>query len=206
MSISDLFLFCFQLEDDMENYMEWRLTKNVKVLKLKPGTVPHRFECQNRNNPSNIERKGAKKRKHIALIEEALASPVASTSTCHSECLDDYEDAYINSKDDKSVQVDIKKSVRSKGTSTAFQMTSVASSPIKSNICQSFVSGSFSQRDAGYFAEDSESDFECPAEQTSSEDEQIAAENYKQHMLVGTVLSIKKNLNFSWVYLQEASF
>lgn len=42
--------------------MEWLLTKNVKMLKLIPGRVPHRFECQNRNNHSPIERKGAKKK------------------------------------------------------------------------------------------------------------------------------------------------
>ncbi|GBM95518.1 hypothetical protein AVEN_161417-1 [Araneus ventricosus] len=36
----------FSLKDDMENYCQWMLTKNVKRLKLKTGTVPHRFDCQ----------------------------------------------------------------------------------------------------------------------------------------------------------------
>lgn len=170
--------------------MEWLLTKNVKRLKLIPGRVPHRFECQNRSNHSPIERKGAKKRKHTALVEEAL-KPVPSTSTCH------IESTNINLKDDKSVQVSIKKSFRSKGTSTAFQMTSVACSPIKmdeKSLYQSFLNESFAQREAINFEqEDNGSDFECPAEESSSEDEHKAAENYKQHMLVGTVLSIEKN-------------
>ncbi|GBL96058.1 hypothetical protein AVEN_104304-1 [Araneus ventricosus] len=87
------------------------LLKNVKRLKLKPSTVPHRFDCQKSHIPSPTERQGAKKRKHLSLIEEVLSSPVSlpSTSTCNlqDECLEMNLDE--NAQVDKSLQVDIKK-------------------------------------------------------------------------------------------------
>lgn len=193
MYILDLFfILFFQLKDDMENYMEWQLTKDVKRVKLIPGKVPHRFECQSRINPSLIERKVSRKRKHIALIEEALASPGPSTSTCPIETLDSTDNTVTNVTCDKSVQVDIRKPFRSKGTSTVFQMTSVASSPIK--YCENpSVYKTFAQSDTTNFSQDNDSsdcDFECPAEESSSEED---LEDYKQHMQIGSIISIEKN-------------
>lgn len=37
-----------QLEEDMDNYMRWKLMSNISI-RLKPGVFPHKFACQGRN-------------------------------------------------------------------------------------------------------------------------------------------------------------
>ncbi|GBN43767.1 hypothetical protein AVEN_113168-1 [Araneus ventricosus] len=188
----------------MENYCQWMLTKNVKRLRLKTGTVPHRFDCQKRHIPSPIERQGAKKRKHLSLIEEVLSSPVSlpSTSTnLQDECLEMNLDE--NTQVNKSLQVDIKTPFKSKGTMTTPQVISVACSPIKGletvqnyNLSQKVLDESSAKIEVDNFkidilVENSESEYECPDE-SSSEDELFAMEQYKKHMLIGTIMSIEK--------------
>ncbi|KAJ8975801.1 hypothetical protein NQ317_005183, partial [Molorchus minor] len=43
--ISTLCFSLFQLETDIENYMQIKLMHNVKI-RMKPGVVPHIFDCQ----------------------------------------------------------------------------------------------------------------------------------------------------------------
>ncbi|CAL1293404.1 unnamed protein product, partial [Larinioides sclopetarius] len=40
----------WRLEEDLENYWQWKLSGNVKRLKLKDEIVPHLFECQKKNS------------------------------------------------------------------------------------------------------------------------------------------------------------
>ncbi|GBM35155.1 hypothetical protein AVEN_63509-1 [Araneus ventricosus] len=165
------------MKDDMENYCQWMLTKNVKRLKLKTGTVPHRFDCQKRHIPSPIERQGAKKRKHLSLIEEVLSSPVSLPSTSanlQDECLEMNLDE--NTKVNKSLQVDIKTPFKSKGTMTTPQVISVACSPIKGletvqnyNLSQKVLDESSAKIEVDnlkidILVENSESEYECPDE------------------------------------------
>ena len=110
----------------MENYLQWTLTKDVRRLKLKEGTVPHRFECQGRNVQSPIERKRANKRKHLSLIKEALSSYVASTSA-----KTEYSDQEITTEPDFSCQVHTKKAFKCKKARTNIQINSIACSSIK---------------------------------------------------------------------------
>lgn len=188
----------------MENYCQWMMTKNVKRLKLKPGTVPHIFDCQKKNVQSPIERNAAKKRKHLSLIEDALSSPLSipSTSICHLQ--DECPEMNIDESVDKSIQVDIKKPFKSKETMTMLRGISVACSPIKGfdnvpeySLVQNLLDGSSAQTEPNRFKIDSleqssDSEFEC-SDETCSEDEVFAIEKYKEHMLIGTVMSIEKN-------------
>ncbi|GBM33434.1 hypothetical protein AVEN_55765-2 [Araneus ventricosus] len=77
----------FSLEEDMENYWQWKLTGNVKRYKLKDGVVPHLFECQKKFLSPPVP-KGALKRKRneqVQVHEQAISGiesqNVAETSS-----------------------------------------------------------------------------------------------------------------------------
>lgn len=60
----------FQLEEDLENYWEWKLMGTVRG-RLKKGAIPHIFDCQKTTPATVVERKDALKRKRLQLTEEA---------------------------------------------------------------------------------------------------------------------------------------
>lgn len=39
-------LFTFQLENDMENYMQYKIMGSVKRIRMKPNCIPSKFDCQ----------------------------------------------------------------------------------------------------------------------------------------------------------------
>ncbi|KAJ8983278.1 hypothetical protein NQ317_010528 [Molorchus minor] len=41
-----------EFEEDMENYMYFKLMKNVPI-KLKPGVIPHIFDCQKKRQTTH---------------------------------------------------------------------------------------------------------------------------------------------------------
>lgn len=49
--VARLFNVCFKAENDIENYMYLKLMKTGKI-RLKPGVIPHIFDCQ-KNDPSS---------------------------------------------------------------------------------------------------------------------------------------------------------
>ncbi|XP_054711403.1 uncharacterized protein LOC129220992 [Uloborus diversus] len=130
----------FSLKDDMENYLQWSLTKDVRRLKLKPGTVPHLFHCQSQNVEVPIERKGAKKRAQMFLVQEAFASAAAQNRSEPTQDAQEDLDIAIPRFCDKSTQTEeniLKKPVkyfRSKGINTSVAIRSVATSPVKFNV------------------------------------------------------------------------
>ncbi|GLV38580.1 hypothetical protein CBL_21401, partial [Carabus blaptoides fortunei] len=76
----------FNLEEDMENYVKFKLTGGQKL--IKNDVVPHIFNCQpNRKRAhSKPEREDDIKRRREQLVEEAMKTasrtePVPSTST-----------------------------------------------------------------------------------------------------------------------------
>lgn len=75
-------MFVFQIEEDTANYMQYKimnLERNHKtVLRLKKGTLPHKFQCQKYSEPQPSS--ANKKRKLSETIEEALSSPPAKQS------------------------------------------------------------------------------------------------------------------------------
>lgn len=36
----------FQLENDMENYIRYKVMGSVKRIQMKPGCIPSKFDCQ----------------------------------------------------------------------------------------------------------------------------------------------------------------
>ncbi|GBN71852.1 hypothetical protein AVEN_224915-1 [Araneus ventricosus] len=203
----------FSLEEDLENYWQWKLMGNVKRLKLKAGVVPHIFECQKKTLSTPVQ-KGALKRKRIALVQAALSAvnepsssfesePSASTSFEEPSSSNFDEDPNLK---DKCIQVNIVKHFRSKATNTHVPNTSVACSPIKISVMPQngfpHKLYSTSQPDAFKIGEeetvssDSADDFHCPSDSSenySSENENINLEKYHEHMLKGTLMSIEKN-------------
>ncbi len=102
----------------------------MKRLELKPGVIPHICECQKKvvHLP---DRKGAKKRKRMDLVQEALSSSTQVPSTSMT-IIDDDEVKSIA----KCIQVSLQKPFKSKRTNTVITVNSVVSYPIKmiSNI------------------------------------------------------------------------
>ncbi|KAG8178368.1 hypothetical protein JTE90_027236 [Oedothorax gibbosus] len=68
----------FDLEEDTINLMRYRLQNTV--LNLKPGILPHKFECQKRANPEEklVQKKDTKKKsqsKKTSKPEKKFKSP-----------------------------------------------------------------------------------------------------------------------------------
>lgn len=134
----------------MENFWQYRLTKDVQRIKLKKGVLPHRFDCQLKQPKVEVERKGAIKRRRLQLIEEAereiAAEPQPGSSSGYdvTNCDDSMplqsEVHAVVSFEEKGVQVNITPHFRSKGTNTLSLGKSVALSPIK--VCTTSMSTS----------------------------------------------------------------
>ncbi|KAL3271349.1 hypothetical protein HHI36_021835 [Cryptolaemus montrouzieri] len=89
LSINSRMYFCedhFDLPNDMENYMQYHVMGSVSQVRMKPGCIPKKFECQrdektqtsNAKNRTNI----SKKRKMI-VPEECEKQLEESCSTEH---------------------------------------------------------------------------------------------------------------------------
>lgn len=76
-------LSCFQLEEDTENFMRYKvMTQEGKQvsLRLKRGTLPHKFHCQIEDKPT-LERLAAVERRRLVV----LVYPGTSTSGNNNE-------------------------------------------------------------------------------------------------------------------------
>ena len=62
----------FQLQKDMENYVEYSTMGKVSQIKLKAGCLPTKFACQPKRPSTTVDlcRPGAVKRKRFAIIKE----------------------------------------------------------------------------------------------------------------------------------------
>ncbi|CAH0731625.1 unnamed protein product, partial [Brenthis ino] len=127
--------FCedhFDLPNDMDNYMQYRIQGYIKKIRMKEGCLPSRFTCQpdrKRTAPST-DRNVIVKRQRKTLVEEALKD-VANKGT--SECTKDSVSVYLiqnkeepkedtqtlmenpSASQEKSIQVHICHKYRSKG-------------------------------------------------------------------------------------------
>lgn len=77
-----------QLPNDMENYMEYHVMGFVSQVRMKPDTLPSKFDCQpdrRKRAGSSLEQPYALKKQRMAIIEECLnesvESSIASTSS-----------------------------------------------------------------------------------------------------------------------------
>jgi hypothetical protein len=62
----------FQLQTDMENYVEYTTMGRVSRIRMRPGCLPTKFACQptRASTSSDINRPVAAKRQRLALIRE----------------------------------------------------------------------------------------------------------------------------------------
>lgn len=119
----------------MENYVEWKLMKCKK--RMKNDVVPHNFDCQEdrKRNVSQPESPAAVKRRRQQLVAECL-DPGPSTSSALTAIQEEEakSDPISEEPSNKSIgiQVNIKPSVRSKGTQCNIQtpMVCQGSSPL----------------------------------------------------------------------------
>ena len=73
---TNIFLyFIFQIEEDMDNFLSFRLMNGVVNLRSKKDAVPHIFACQPHTNTSTSTRKFISKRCHRDIISDALTTP-----------------------------------------------------------------------------------------------------------------------------------
>lgn len=192
----------FQLQNDMDNYWQWFLTRNVKQLRLKPGVVPHRYDCQ-RTNTAPVERKAALKRKRASLVQDALleaSTSSASSSTSQQQPQDDLTSSASGPGEEPSGHVAVHRDVgvqfrshyRSKGTSTDLVPThSVNLSPIKTKTEE--VGTAMSSEDE---IEDSDSEYEGETSSHSnysSDENELEKTRFRKLMLECTITKIEKN-------------
>ncbi|KAG8196001.1 hypothetical protein JTE90_028972 [Oedothorax gibbosus] len=139
--------------------------------KIKAVVVPHRFECQKKTPCTQPERKGALKRRRIALVQEGIsAAAIPSAPTTPSTSVASYcDEEHLASVEDKAIHVKMVKPFRSKSTNTDVPNTkNVACSPIKmyapnpilQNACSGIQPDKFEIEEVAY--SDSASDIECP--------------------------------------------
>ncbi|KAF5306119.1 hypothetical protein FQA39_LY09097 [Lamprigera yunnana] len=71
LSISNDYLFPYQLPNDMENYMKYHLMGSVSQVRMKPGCIPTKFACQpGRKTGTSVERQYIRKKRKMMAIEE----------------------------------------------------------------------------------------------------------------------------------------
>ncbi|XP_031335325.1 uncharacterized protein LOC116165155 [Photinus pyralis] len=152
-AVSTVLFVCedhFKLEEDMANYMEWKLT-GVKKL-MKKDVVPHLFACQKdrkRSFPQGGPRSAALKRIRRDLINEAMTEPSPSTSTSAAEETPEAMEHQSTPLDvsceglplfkEIGIQVNIKPQYRSKYVQCNIKMSTICQScsPIKLDSVES---------------------------------------------------------------------
>lgn len=116
--------YLFQLEEDMENYMYFKLMKNVPI-KLKPGVMPHIFDCQKQRTVMHNKspRKAFLKRERHRELEPStsakricLASAAGSENLNHTNIQENTGEGEFgrNDKVDKRIQVNLRTKTISK--------------------------------------------------------------------------------------------
>ncbi|KAF5281935.1 hypothetical protein FQR65_LT14461 [Abscondita terminalis] len=156
----------FNLEEDLENYMRWKLTNSKKI--LKKNAVPSKFDCQKDRKRAftGKPRSFLSKKKKQELIEEAFRTDVLKSTNVRVEeeikehltdeipgpstsfqnlekdltedILELPQKPSIKSVSDKSVTA--KPYFRSKYVQTSMEMVSKGCSPIKLLVSDAFTS------------------------------------------------------------------
>ncbi|XP_023951319.2 uncharacterized protein LOC112055435 [Bicyclus anynana] len=146
---SSVLYFCedhFDLPNDMENYIKYCVMGAAARVRMKPGCIPKKYECQpdRRKRTSNItERSYVIKKQRRMLIQECEKDLTQATSTQQLETIDiSSESSVLHTIEDevpttypesadKSVQVIMRRKFRSKAVQTEVMSINQFTSPIK---------------------------------------------------------------------------
>ncbi|XP_037872296.1 uncharacterized protein LOC119629683 [Bombyx mori] len=152
LSVNSSIYFCedhFDLPHDMDNYMEYHVMGSVSQVRMKPGCIPTKFECQidRRKRTANTkERPYIVKKQRLALIEEfekslekksitnkhlELGEASSSSSVLHDNKEENLTENIASRTADKSIQVFITHKFRSKAVQTENKLKNQMTSPLK---------------------------------------------------------------------------
>ncbi|KAF5289749.1 hypothetical protein FQA39_LY03666 [Lamprigera yunnana] len=113
----------------MENYMKYHLMGLVSQVRMKPECIPTKFACQpGRKTGTSVERQYIRKKRKIMAIEECEKQL--------EEIQHNLEEAqHVTSKIiDKSIQVLMTKTFRSKGNQIGVRLVNQMTSPLKPQL------------------------------------------------------------------------
>ncbi|XP_047997647.1 uncharacterized protein LOC125235212 [Leguminivora glycinivorella] len=150
LSTDSTMYFCedhFDLPNDMINYTEYHIMGKVSQVRMKPGCIPKKFECQeDRRTCSYKERPYMLKKQRMSIIAECLNEPeqsstpsssVKDTSSTSSdfqivgENVPETPETLCQLTTDKSVQALITHKFRSKAVQAKVKSTEKGLSPLK---------------------------------------------------------------------------
>ncbi|XP_046959359.1 uncharacterized protein LOC124536708 [Vanessa cardui] len=142
--------FCedhFDLPNDMENYMEYHIMGSVSQVRMKPGCMPKKFICQPdrlTRMSDLIERPHVAKKRRMMIVEECekqfeesrmvtenLQSLANASSSSVQQTIEEATQPPTPRMLDKSVQVYISKTFRSKAIQTKASLVNQMTSPLK---------------------------------------------------------------------------
>ncbi|KAJ0169998.1 hypothetical protein K1T71_014604 [Dendrolimus kikuchii] len=136
-SISRMY-FCedhFDLPKDMENYVKYQIMGSVSQLRLKPGCLPSKFDCQpekRKRTCSSLSRPNILKKLKMMLFEDyANESVESSTVVASTSVLLQEEGSQGLRTAVKSIQVLTPHKYRSKATQSSIKRMDQAASPLK---------------------------------------------------------------------------
>ncbi|XP_018572739.1 uncharacterized protein LOC108912063 [Anoplophora glabripennis] len=89
----------FNLKEDMENYMYYKTMKG-SVIKLKPGVIPHIFECQKNRKSTEVVKVQSVilKKQNKSIIEDILGDSYTTENIHHEKCIQVNIKPYVRSK------------------------------------------------------------------------------------------------------------
>ncbi|KAF5282051.1 hypothetical protein FQA39_LY00575 [Lamprigera yunnana] len=131
----------------MENYMKYHLMGSVSQVRIKPGCIPTKFACQpGRKTGTSVERQCIRKKRKMMAIEECAKQLEESNRVTEhfnfgdiasgSSVQHNIEEAqHVTSKMvDKSIQVHMTKTFRSKGDQIGVRLVNQMTSPLKPQL------------------------------------------------------------------------
>ncbi|XP_060801538.1 uncharacterized protein LOC106142105 [Amyelois transitella] len=135
--------FCedhFDMPNDMENYMQYRIMGYVSQVRMKPGCMPSKFECQpNRKRSNTEERPYILKKQKSNNVTEHVDEIETGSSGQHN--LEELEQITENPKMiNKSIQVHLTRPFRSKALQTQCQSVTKMTSPLKPHLISAATS------------------------------------------------------------------
>ncbi|XP_047527061.1 uncharacterized protein LOC125064183 [Vanessa atalanta] len=145
LSTNSSIYFCedhFDLPNDMTNYAEYHIMGKVSQVRMKPGCIPTKFECQEDRRKrmcSYKERPYVLKKQRMSIIAECLKEPEPSRTPSSSvqdtsntsSVAENVPETLCELTANKSVQALITHKFRSKAVQTTNKSTEKALSPLK---------------------------------------------------------------------------
>ncbi|KAF5276687.1 hypothetical protein FQA39_LY06491 [Lamprigera yunnana] len=145
--ISEGFIIHAKLPNDMKNYMKYHLMGSVSQVRMKPGCIPTKFVRQpDRKTGTSVERQYIRKKRKMMAIEECEKQLEESNRVTEHFDFEDIasgssvqhnleEAQHVTSKMiDKSIQVHMTKTFRSKGNQIGVRLINQMTSSLKPQL------------------------------------------------------------------------